>query len=560
MPIPTNLTPATATDLSVSLTETIVAADLTLAPTQSTNYASTAVSGNPARNYKEVWFKYTTKVGERCFSVLADYTVGADYSPVLSIWTGPDVSSLSQYMIVGPSETQEFAITTGGGFGFFVPCAEETTYYFQAINDYSTTPLTAGLVMTVYEAPVEVVPANAVFINDDVDGYPAAILSPTTGEALRYIADYPAGESADWQPDGTICCQDGEADEGVRLFDPNFGLIGAISYSPRNVSGIRSDKNGHFYVVTKGSGTTQVHKITAAGVAVATWTLPVNANQSTSVAVNQTGTVFYYSRQQVAEAIHAYDLLNSVALPDFHPAIGVEYPYGFSTGNVDAAGNVYWQYATGSTGANPKLRKFDSTGALLLTQAVNTSDFSRANRMDIEPGEAAVWLWGNKTGSVLTTLQRRLVGDLSLEREIPGIVTYGVSGLWGFQYEPFGVSNSCPLVILPQSLTPPCIAPTIVSITPNQSVSPGDSVTITVVATGDAPLTYQWYIGVPGDTSSPIVGATSASYTTPALTVTTTYWVRVSNACGGADSDSSAVTVLPDTGCPVDDTFSLFPV
>jgi uncharacterized protein YkwD len=42
-------------------------------------------------------------------------------------------------------------------------------------------------------------------------------------------------------------------------------------------------------------------------------------------------------------------------------------------------------------------------------------------------------------------------------------------------------------------------------------------------------------------------GATAATFTTPALTATTRYWVRVSNAQGTADSDTVTVTVTEDT-------------
>lgn len=43
-------------------------------------------------------------------------------------------------------------------------------------------------------------------------------------------------------------------------------------------------------------------------------------------------------------------------------------------------------------------------------------------------------------------------------------------------------------------------------------------------------MAYQWYQGQSGDTSAPIQGATSSSYTTPApLNGTTSYWVAVSN-------------------------------
>lgn len=74
----------------------------------------------------------------------------------------------------------------------------------------------------------------------------------------------------------------------------------------------------------------------------------------------------------------------------------------------------------------------------------------------------------------------------------------------------------------------------------------GRTATLTVTASGGVPITYQWYQGASGDTSTP-VGTNSASFTTPALSQTSSYWVRVSNAQSpsGVDSDAATVTVLP---------------
>jgi hypothetical protein len=61
-----------------------------------------------------------------------------------------------------------------------------------------------------------------------------------------------------------------------------------------------------------------------------------------------------------------------------------------------------------------------------------------------------------------------------------------------------------------------------------------------VTATGAT--SYQWYIGASGVTTAPIAGATSPSLTvTPAST--TSYWVRLTNACGTLDSTAATITV-----------------
>jgi hypothetical protein len=92
------------------------------------------------------------------------------------------------------------------------------------------------------------------------------------------------------------------------------------------------------------------------------------------------------------------------------------------------------------------------------------------------------------------------------------------------------------------SLTGASSAPSITSQPVNQTINSGSTATLTVLASGTAPLVYQWYVGTTGNTSTP-VGTNSNSFTTPTLTNTTSYWVRVSNSVGTADSNTATITV-----------------
>jgi len=87
-----------------------------------------------------------------------------------------------------------------------------------------------------------------------------------------------------------------------------------------------------------------------------------------------------------------------------------------------------------------------------------------------------------------------------------------------------------------------CTVPTITTQPAGQSINSGLTATLGVVASGTSPLSYQWYQGVPLDTSTPL-GSNSSSYTTLPLTTTTSYWVRVSNACGSANSTVATISL-----------------
>ncbi|MCX6874648.1 MAG: leucine-rich repeat protein, partial [Verrucomicrobia bacterium] len=88
--------------------------------------------------------------------------------------------------------------------------------------------------------------------------------------------------------------------------------------------------------------------------------------------------------------------------------------------------------------------------------------------------------------------------------------------------------------------------PSITSHPASQTIVSGATVTLSVTAVGAAPLTYQWYRGPTGTTTAP-VGTDSASFTTPAITATTSYWVKVTNAANptGVKSNTATLTVPP---------------
>src|SRR5881398_3340254 len=85
------------------------------------------------------------------------------------------------------------------------------------------------------------------------------------------------------------------------------------------------------------------------------------------------------------------------------------------------------------------------------------------------------------------------------------------------------------------------VAPTITTQPASQMVTAGQTATFTVMATGTAPLSYQWQ-----KNGTAIGAATAASYTTPATTASDSgaqFTVVVSNAVGSVTSNAAALTV-----------------
>ena len=73
------------------------------------------------------------------------------------------------------------------------------------------------------------------------------------------------------------------------------------------------------------------------------------------------------------------------------------------------------------------------------------------------------------------------------------------------------------------------------------TVAAGKKAVLRVKTTGTA--TYQWYQGISGNLKSPVRGATSATFTTPALKATRSYWVRVTNSGGSTNSKTAVVKI-----------------
>src|SRR5256886_2251771 len=94
----------------------------------------------------------------------------------------------------------------------------------------------------------------------------------------------------------------------------------------------------------------------------------------------------------------------------------------------------------------------------------------------------------------------------------------------------------------------PPVAPLITTQPASQTVTLGQTATFTVVATGTAPLSYQWR-----KSGTAISGATAPTYTTPATTSADSgsqFTVVVSNTAGSVTSNAATLTVNASATAP----------
>ena len=97
---------------------------------------------------------------------------------------------------------------------------------------------------------------------------------------------------------------------------------------------------------------------------------------------------------------------------------------------------------------------------------------------------------------------------------------------------------------------PICTAPSIAAQPQSRSVTVGGQTSLSVVAGGTGPFTYQWFNGDSGNTSSPVAGGTSSTLAVRMNAAgSAKFWVRVGHQCDGATVNSGTATVTATAAC-----------
>jgi poly(beta-D-mannuronate) lyase len=151
----------------------------------------------------------------------------------------------------------------------------------------------------------------------------------------------------------------------------------------------------------------------------------------------------------------------------------------------------------------------------------------------------------NETGFVVEMLDS--LEWMELETVAADVTSYDVTGLVPETEYTFRVRSTNGTLSDPSNeaaaTTEQQLTPLIQTQPQGDLLLTGASTTLSVVATGPGTLEYQWYVGESGVTTDPVEGQVGASFTTPALTVTTAYWVRVTNLNGSADSTTATIEI-----------------
>lgn len=452
--MPTNTTPATAT----------VIASLPYAVTQDPTGGSNSTNlpdCDDGAILTPLWWAYTPTSGQTVLGLSFDTSNhAAAYQPVLSVWTGP-VGSLTMVA------DQCF---NGGSFAYLTQFSVTplVPIYIQ-VTDTSAGPPGCSLILNVTAAPAaQNASAGDFLILNDTTNFPAAVASASTGTILNVLS-FPASECAATLPSGGLCVNAEDTnttgDDSVvatNIYDFSLGLIASTSAlltAPSSaISPVSSDQAHTFYVASvdqtfPAGRRTTVGTISDTGtVGGTTWTLPANADRMSCMGVNRAGTILYYAGGAPgSSAIHAYDLVNDVALPDVLASAGGT---TFIGRDLIVLGNGTFLIVYGTAANTYSVRNYSTAGSLLHSRAVGTSTGS-APRVAIgldDPTSYWVMSFPTGAGGVTSLLTHVTVATSA----VVSSVSVPQTNASGTNDQIFGASQSCPLVLM-QIPAPPTI-------------------------------------------------------------------------------------------------------
>lgn len=505
---PTNTTPATATLLAPGTQAFIL--DVTDAPTATPD---AIVDGGADRSNLTrcvVWFAIDG-IADDIFPAFTLYTLDPDntendYYPWHNIWVGT-AADLAQHQMSTDTETISFVNSCGEDIFVNLPTTVGTRYYIRVAqpapsldrDDYLYSHRRGYyLVVKTVGSPQRQAKLGDFLIPDDTTGFPCAVIDPNPSD--------PAAVEAMGGVSGFInipACEFAGTREGVDMmlgaFESTIGYRQAQVYRgetlpPGNlltfgetIFAITSDGT-YYYVLTAAYDDTlgpvsYVHQVDPVYGVVAFWQVQVGVTTGRCLAVY--GTTAFFSNAVDNTAIYRFDLAIAsimtpliTGFPNEHiSTLGELY-----VDNDDVLWVVYSKFLDDTYGV---IRGIDTnTGSVLHTWTLPT-EVTRVIRCTHDASAHNYIVWGTSHDDHFTS--RIAVISLDTGEVVAMTGRAPIIGGSGYGGEPYGISNSCPIIRIPfdgPSITvttdsprlpaAPPTTPTLTIPTPGAPTSPGD--------------------------------------------------------------------------------------
>lgn len=458
MPAPTNIDPATATDLGA----------LPISFNQDPQGAGTGPNGR-----HELWFKYTHNTSDVAIglSFLAPST--SNYAPRVTAFDGLANANLGSFYL-------NFQFITN--LSLQVPVVNGNTYYFVVVNANSTDPLDGTLTITGIAPPTSAGVVGSFLVNEDIAGFPLVVVDSTTGLVLQIRdadsrTDFPGGEAGVMLPSGISMFEDTIAAAGtLQIFGPgpNMLHIATVNIGIPNTGQVvlSTNRNNTFYVLYPGTvGNAKLSRVSDAGVVSGT-TFVLGVQNVINGAPNLGETIFYYQELGNGKAISRWDLVNNIALSDL--AAGIATYFGKRDLLTLSDGTVLVAYAKVG---DAFIKHYSAAGAVLNTYALGVvGSTSTFRMMHSSTDDTSFWVWTVVTaGSPGHFLNIRvsdgvILADIPVNQFEQGVYAGAISDVLT---QALGTSNSCSFIPYPPN------NPFGPNVGPPSIVAPGGGVTPT---------------------------------------------------------------------------------
>ncbi len=372
-----------------------------------------------------------------------------------------------------------------------------------------------------------------------------------------------AGAAWAFTRSGGVWSQQGPKLVGTGAFGAAFqGVSAAISADgdtaivggPEDMFGV-----GAAWVFTRSGGVWSQQGAKLAGVdgvggSAQGWSVALSADGNIAVVGgpgdnDNAGAAWVYTRTGGAWTQAGPKLVGTGAVGTSQQGVGVAISADGGTivvgGNADnAAVGAAWVFTLSGgswTQQGGKLTGADAAGAGRQGVSVALSadgDRALVGGWKDDAGVGAAWVYGRSAGT-WSQLGSKLVGS-----DYVGPGGQGISVALAADGDTAAVGGWADDGAVGAAWVYGCAPPAITAQPQGRTVRVGETATLSVSATGAAPLSFQWYLGDAGDTSAP-VGAGASELTTPPLTASAGFWVRVANGCGSADSAAATIVVGP---------------
>jgi hypothetical protein len=387
------------------------------------------------RTEKSVYYKYTAAAGELMIGLFA---YAATFGARVLVYQGPSNVFDDNEVIAfsGSNLALQAPLITGGEF----------------IIKVTRLSGTAGSVdFSAVEAPSEPIPVGSIIDPDDTFGFPAAVISSTTGEILAFL-DLPGGEWGDILENGVFMLDSADAADNVTLWNADYTLaldLGTLTPTGGNQTRIRiSAVLQHFFAGREGGGgnDAKIYHFSDAGVELNAWTLP-DAGLA-ALAPNSDGSIVYVGGQVSSTNTPIKRWLTAGA-----GSFGTDLVAGLGANErvwdmlVLSDDTVIVSWLNTSTGT-VTVKRFEDDGTLLgtLTKTGMAKFFTRL-AFDYLTYESFFWMWTHATDG-FSVWERVEAASMTVDYTVPNVREYESGQYTGAVTATpdarFGASQSCP--------------------------------------------------------------------------------------------------------------------